>query len=145
MSHDNPYDPPAAAFQSHNADEDRDRLRRIASAQRQVNVAVLLYLAMISLSIVITSVGDRAAPPVAIPVAILFLIYSLIVLIWGAISVYRLASIFRGPFIAVIHVLGLLVPLLGLVLLYVNSRKATKALRKSGVTVGLLGANPSAI
>ena len=47
--------------------------------------------------------------------------------------------------VAIIYVLGLLVPLLGLLLLLSVSGKATKELRSAGIKVGLLGANPNAI
>ncbi len=142
MSLENPYQPPEtnSSITEEPENQDQNRLQKIASAQRQVNYAVLLYLGFMPLNIVLS---DLAAQ---FPLAVIILPVSiLIVFLFGIISVYRLAAIFRGPIVAVFYVLGFLVPLLGLLLLVSISGKATKELRKNGIKVGLLGANPNTI
>lgn len=118
----------------------RTELRKIATAQRQVNVAVLFYLCFIPLNIWLASIAERA--PIA---AIGQLVVAIGLLAFCIVSVFRLASILRGNAIAVIHAFGMLVPLLGLLLLLRNNQKATGILQKNGIKVGLLGANPNSI
>ncbi len=142
MSSENPYRPPEtnSSITEEPENQDQDRLRKIASAQRQVNIAVLLYLGFMPLNIVFSELAAQ------FPLAVILLPISiLIVFLFGIISVYRLAAIFRGPIVAVFYVLGFLVPLLGLLLLVSISGKATKELRNNGIKVGLLGANPNTI
>ena len=119
---------------------DRERLRRIATAQRQTNLAVLCQILLIPVSFGVTAVAGNAPW-----VGLVFVLVALGVVIYGAIAVYRLASVFRGKVVAVIYVFGLLVPLLGLLLLVSISSKATTILQEHGIKVGLLGADPSAI
>lgn len=140
MSLDNPFQSPETVSVHTASPTDRDRLRRIASAQRQVNIAVLLYLSLIPVNMVLGAIGSGSmwAP-------VLVLVLGLVVLGLGAISVFKLASIFRGKLVAVIYVLGLIVPLLGLLLLLSISSKATKELRNAGFQVGLMGVNPNSI
>lgn len=118
----------------------REELRKIATAQRQVNLAVLFYLCFVPLNLWLASIAEKE--PIA---AIAQLVIALGLLAFCILSVYRLASIFRGKVIAVIHAFGMLVPLLGLLLLLVNNQKATEIMRKNGIKVGLLGANPNSI
>ena len=142
MSSDNPYTPPVlTSFGSEMPESQaKERLRRIAIAQRQVNVAVLLYLALLPLSFGLGTVAG-GAPWGGLALGI----YALVVVGLGIVSVYKLAAIFRGSVVAILYVIGLLVPLLGLLLLLSISGKATKELRAAGIKVGLLGANPSDI
>ncbi len=63
----------------------------------------------------------------------------------GVVSVFSLASIFRGRVVAVIYVIGQIVPLLGLLLLLSINGKATKELRAAGIRVGIMGANPDSV
>ena len=139
MATGNPYASPTATA-TVAPHTDRERLRRIATAQRLTNLAVLFYLCLIPANIALSTVVDRA--PWA---AVVFAAVAISVLIFGAISVYGLAAQFRGKAVAVIYVLGLLVPLLGLILLVTISSKATTILKENGIKVGLLGANPTAI
>ena len=140
MSIENPYRTPETLPADFDPAFDRDRLRRIATAQRQVNIAVLLYLGLIPMNIVLAGVGGAQAW------AGIFLgLYLLVVLVLGVFSIFRLAAIYRGNVVAFLYVIGLLVPLLGLLLLLSISNKATKELRKAGVRVGILGADPKLI
>ncbi len=139
MSNSNPYAAPLATDAVVQG-AGREHLRKIASAQRNVNLAVLFYLALIPLNIVLSIVAAEVAWG-----AIVLGLAALAVLIFGAVSVYSLASLFHGPLGGVIYVLGLLVPVLGLILLVMLSSKATKILKSNGIKVGLLGANPQQI
>lgn len=103
-------------------------------------MAVLFYLCFIPLNIWLASIAEKT--PIA---AIGQLVVAIGLLAFCIVSVFRLASILRGNAIAVIHALGMLVPLLGLLLLLLNNQKATGILQKNGIKVGLLGANPNSI
>ena len=140
MSQNNPYATPAVTSPAPPVVNDRDRLKRIASAQRNVMIVILLYVCLLPINIGLSSLGPNVPwAEVALPI-IIFIIFGL-----GVVSMYRLASIIRGPGIAVIHALGLFVPILGLLLLLSNSGKATRELQQAGIKVGLLGANPKSI
>lgn len=139
MSTENPY--AASVVESKLVSGgDRERLRKIATAQRHVNFAVLFYLCLFPFNIAVSAIaGDT------IWAALLTLVAVLAVLVYGMVSVFCLASLFHGTVSAVFHVLGLFVPLLGLVILIMISSRATTILRANGVKVGLLGANPKTI
>ncbi len=141
MSIDNPFPPADRASECSARHPDRDRLRRIASAQRQVHFAVVLYLTFTPVNLAYRSVRHQAAEWASAAL----LLYALIVVGIGAISVYRLASIFRSRMVAVIDVLCMIVPILGLLVLLSLSRKATNELRAAGYKVGLWGVSPNAI
>jgi hypothetical protein len=146
MTSENPYTAPAVEPSvppqgiTGTASPDRERLRKIASAQRSVNYAVLAYLLMIAANLSLSSMVGDAAWTGAV-----FGLSALVVLLYAARSVYRLASIFRGKVVAVIYVLGMLVPLLGLILLFSISSKASTILQEHGIKVGFLGANPASV
>jgi hypothetical protein len=139
MTSNNPY-APTTFVDAPTEGEDRQRLRNIASAQRHVNLAVLLYLCLIPCNVLLSIVGNGS-----LLAGVLFAIAAIGIVIYGAVSVFRLAALFRGNAVAVIYVLGLLVPLLGLILLITISQKATKILTANGIKVGLLGANPKSV
>lgn len=140
MATHNPYAPPGVREVTLAPSTDRSELRKIATAQRQVNIAALLYLLLVPGNIGLSNVTD-GAPWTRIVIGVM----ALSVFTFGAVSVYKLAAIFRGKIVAVVHAIGLLVPLLGLLLLLSNSQQATKILRENGIRVGLLGANPNSI
>jgi hypothetical protein len=142
---DNPFAAPESNLsfeqnRQNDSDIDRDTLRQIASAQRGTNLAALFYILVLVLSPF--SVGLVQALPfisLLLPIALLGIV------IFGAISVYRLAAILRGRFVAVIYVFGLMVPFIGLLLLLSVNSKATRILRANGIKVGFLGADPLSI
>ena len=138
MSDDNPFRAPAPVSSTVEISQDRERLKRIASAQRHVNIAVLLYLGLIPVNVALNVAGE-AAPWIG-----LFLLpYLLLVFVLGAVSIFRLAAAFRGNGVAIIYVICMIIPCVGLLLLLSLSSMATKELRAAGVKVGLLGADPS--
>lgn len=106
------------------------QLREIAKYQRLVLWSVLANL----LSIFVISIQGLG---VLISIALaVFQIYSL----------YKLANSLKESTVSIaLFIIGLFIPLVGLlVLLYINS-KATKALQNAGIKVGLMGANPDDI
>lgn len=136
----NPAQPPPVPSSHAGEPDDRSRLRKIAGAHRQANYAVLLYLCLAPVNATLAVIGENEQwANIALLASIL------VVFAFGAVSVYKLAAIFRGKGVAVIHALGLFVPLLGLLLLVVNSQQATAILQEHGIKVGLLGANPDSI
>lgn len=139
MSTQNPYEVPEVRnFVS--ASEDRERLRRIATGQRNTNLAALSYLCLLPANLLLRAVADSIPGS-----AVVFIILVISVIVYGAISVYGLASELRGKVVAVIYVIGLLAPILGLLLLMSLSGRATKILRENGITVGFLGADPNSV
>lgn len=140
MSHENPYQVSNTIDQPPAAIDPKERLRAIAKAQRSVNLATLAYLCIVAATIALAVLGI-GSPEVFIATRIAVLV----VMVIGAVTVYRLASLLRGKVVAVLYVVGLLFPCLGLVLLLTLSQKATSTLQAAGVRVGLLGADPSSI
>ncbi|MEI6654184.1 MAG: hypothetical protein WCP45_05395 [Verrucomicrobiota bacterium] len=140
MNPSNPYKTPEFSSDTNNTSVSRDWLRSIGRSQRHVNLAFLLYLAVIPIAYGINSMGTGStlAP-------MLLGIYILGVIIFGAVAIYRLTAILKGHIVAVIYMLGLLIPLLGLLLLLSINGRATKELRKAGIKVGLMGANVESI
>lgn len=138
MNKENPFSPPAMI----DADEETEmelhlRLRKIASAQRHVNVAVLLYFILLIAMFALPAFSDK--PYLA---GEFFVIAGSCMFIYGAISICRLAAVLRGTFRAIICVLGFLIPILGLLILISVNREATNILQRHRIKVGLLGANP---
>lgn len=141
MTQDNPYQSPLTTPPVIRSSEDnRERLRAIASAHRLVNLAVLFYLCLIPFNVAIRLAGEEA-----VWAALAISLVALGVALFGAIAVFRLASLFMGTPLAVIYALGLLIPCVGLILLVLISQKATRILQQHGIKVGLLGADPSTI
>ena len=90
---------------------------------------------MIPVNLTLSIASEKAAWA-----GVLLGIIVLVVVGFGAISVYRLAALFRGEVIAIVYVLGLLTPILGLILLISIRQKATTILQQNGIKVGLLAA-----
>lgn len=141
MNNENPYST-SVVVDAHEetATERQSRLRKIAVAQRHVNLAVFFYFLLIIAIIVLPAVTQNA-PWIGTIVAI----SGGCLMIYGALSVYRLAAILRGTFRAMLCVFGFLIPILGLLLLLSVNREATNILQRYRVKVRLLGANPNTI
>lgn len=140
MAEANSYEPLSATTTPEQEASERSRLREIAAAHRQVNLAVLFYLCMAPINAALAIVGDNA-----MWAKVLLGVIGVAVLNFGAVSVYSLAEKFRGKTVAIVHAMGLLAPFFGLILLVLNSQEATKLLQAKGIKVGLLGANPETI
>lgn len=135
MPSENPYEAPTAQDPA-SGSANREHLRNVARAQKRVLLAVLAYLAVVGGNIFLQSVLDAG---------IVILIAAVCVFLFGAVSIDQLAALFHGTGVAVLYVLGMLVPCLGLLLLLLISQKATTLLQENGIKVGLLGANTSSI
>lgn len=135
----NPYELPSVATTHEQDASDRSRLRKIAVAHRQVNLAILYYLCVVPISGLVI-VGESA-----MWAKVVFGVIGMAVLDLGVVSVYNLAEKLRGKTVAIVHAVGLLIPFLGLILLMTNSREATKMLQANGINVALFGANPETI
>lgn len=140
MSAENPYQAPEPGTTGQFERDDPRRLRQIAETQRYVIFAALFYLAILPMSFVLRNVLGNAEW-----VGVVQLGCFALVVTFGAFSLYRFASVLRGPAAAVVYVIGFLVPCLGLILLLVLSNEATKELRAAGIKVGFFGANPETI
>lgn len=141
-SEQSPYRPPAEVSDDWDGgySSDADYLLDVATRQRHVALVVLAYLGLVG-----ALIATNAAGLLHSAIAVTFGVAAVAILVCGAITVYRLAAIFRGKVIAVIYVVGAMVPCLGLLLLFSVSQKATAALQSHGIKVGLLGANPASI
>ncbi|MEL6107124.1 MAG: hypothetical protein AAFU85_13865 [Planctomycetota bacterium] len=134
----NPYQAPLSVPSGDGFPGDPDRLLKIAKAQRSVNLALLMYLGLIPINVGISLAGE-----VASWVGFALILYILVMLVFGAVSVFRLASVLRGRGLAILYLVGMIIPLIGAILLLSLSSRATRELRAAGIKVGLLGANPA--
>lgn len=120
---DNPYQ----ASHSNTPASPSPETVRIASAQKLVIYAILCYLG--------TLIGQILLGPAA-----LFLLLAAVVL--SFVGSIRLARCFGyGVAATILFILGLFIPLLGLILLLRLNSKATEHLKQAGYKVGLLGAS----
>ncbi len=140
MSDDSPFHAPDSQPRKNGRKSHKKKLRQVASAQRHANMAAGLYLLLIPVNIAISSM-----PEPILALAIGFLVFALGILIFGAISVFRLQTALNGFVLGTILGVLTLVPLLGLILLLLGSQKATILLKENGIAVGLLGADPNSI
>ncbi|GHA20309.1 hypothetical protein GCM10008090_32890 [Arenicella chitinivorans] len=127
MTEPNPYATPksdVSAPQNRTTDE---RMEKMATGQKLVIYAVLLYFVSAGLRLYI---GPLAVLPV------------LVSLIMSLVGLYKVLAARQSHIVVKIILFVLLfVPLINiLVLLSINSR-ATKALREAGYTVGFMGAS----
>lgn len=62
--------------------------------------------------------------------------------IWNLICYFRLAGAVQlGALAILVYVIGIFVPVIGLIMIFYVSNKATKTLQEAGYQVGFLGAN----
>ena len=115
---------------------ERERLMRIASDQRMINIIVLVYFGT---GVASSSFGTSAP----LPFRALLGFLALGVIVAGAVFAVRMASALHGTGIAVLFAILLLIPCVGLIALLVLNSQATSELKKYGLRVGLLGADAS--
>lgn len=127
MNETNPYEPPEAEVAD--PQERTPATEQVASGQKLVIYALLLYLAAILLQLLI---GDLAA--------LLFLA----VLVMSLIGVVRISSgLGYGVGSRVVLVIAMFLPLVNLITLLLLNARATRRLRAAGYRVGFFGVSRS--
>jgi hypothetical protein len=117
-------------------DQDRQNLREIASALRQIMYCILGQFVIVALDIASNSGRIFALVLVTGLLALCVLVYELI-------SVSKLArALGLSP---VIYVILMFIPCVSLIFLLLLSQKATTRLKAAGIKVGLMGADPNSI
>jgi hypothetical protein len=102
-------------------------IEKVASGQKMIIYGILLYF---------LGIGGQFAIG---PIAGLLVLGTLIL---GIIGIVRLASGFNYSVLRIILlIIGMIIPLVGLLILLSLNARATKELRASGYKVGLLGAS----
>jgi hypothetical protein len=115
-----------------------DGLRNVARYQRNINLCILATLALVPLSM---AGGSRGADIVALLVGLAYFGIQITALAF----VFLLARALYGTVLAVLLGLLMFAPCISLLVLLLISQRATSVLRKAGVKVGLLGANPNQV
>jgi hypothetical protein len=114
-------------------------LRALAGAQRLVIWAILLYLLALVLRVVVAASGQSSSA-LAVTANDLLTLLTLAALVMAMVGVYRLAAALgSGMAVRILCLLFMLVPLIGLAILFVLNSRATARLRAAGLKVGFLG------
>ncbi|MEM6472544.1 MAG: hypothetical protein AAF802_23480 [Planctomycetota bacterium] len=140
MSLDNPYQPPITAKPHTGGSGRREFLRRVARAQRRTNLAALIYLGLLATNFFIQRAasgeawGDMAVVLLTLPV-----------IGFAMFAIHGLAATLSGRVVAIAYTVAVILPLIGLLVLILLSSQATRKLKKHGIRVGLMGADPDEI
>ena len=129
----NPYESPLSCSNVNcSSRSTKDDLRSVARLQKGMMVCILLYLvAMISQTVLV---------PEMLPiVGLVVLTVALVGAIFLALLTMELYGIGWGALMSLLSLL----PLIGLLVLLAVNGRATRLLRKNGISVGLLGADLS--
>jgi hypothetical protein len=136
----NPYQPPQAGHGGGSAARpgvDLDRLRKIATYQRIINVAILAdFVAMSALGAV--------QLPLALQLVVRVAVFA-VVGVGSLVAEFLLVSVLHSTLVAILCAPLMFVPCLNLIVLLVFNQQATSCLRDAGFKVGLLGGNPDDI
>ncbi len=130
---DNPYAPPTASDRALGIRSGRhEELKTVAAAQKSIIVCILLYFCLL------------AATPFVPALYQFYVFMSILALgLVSTVSVFVMAmkvyTIGQGLLVGILT----MVPCLGLILLFLVNRKATKILRENGHDVGFFGADLS--
>jgi hypothetical protein len=134
MQESNPYAAPVAIDPNQiMLPEDAARLLGIAKAQRGLMMSILGYLVSLLL---LFALGQMESELIFMP-GVLLLASSLGGLVFLIMLTYRLS----GVVLAIVVGLCFLIPLVGLLLMFLMSGKASRLLKKAGFKIGLLGAD----
>lgn len=116
---------------------ERERVVRVASSQRIINLVVLVYW------VVVFAAARHMRTFRTDPVFdLLFPVIIVVVVLAGMMFAVRLAISLEGRNAAIVYAILLLVPVVGLFAMLVLNRRATRLLRQAGLRVGLLGVSP---
>ena len=132
----NPYLPPQNDAPAVIPFADRERLRDIATYQRNINLVILAYFGA---GILPQMLNQTAAGQIIVG------LFALGVIIAGAACAVMMARALYNTGIAVLSGILLLIPCVGLLTLLVLNNRATARLSAAGLKVGLLGAAPSEV
>ena len=135
----NPYSPPQTDSEERAPESvDAARLELMATGQKMIIRAIILYFCAIGLSS-----ATRSYSPIVM--GLVFLVAMAAIVILSLVGVLRLSSGLGipMPFRILLGVL-IFVPLLNILFLAILSNQATRALRKAGYKVGLFGAKKPA-
>ncbi|MEQ8210039.1 MAG: hypothetical protein RH917_09425 [Lacipirellulaceae bacterium] len=125
-----------------------DELRELAVAQRRVILAVLLKVLQPPLAFLLIVTGlvtfeDGRAVGVGSNISVL---YYLVVTVFAIYAIGKLAAlIMPGQGIGCLYAFLMFIPLVGIIALLMLNNRATRLLRKYGVSVGLMGADMKSI
>jgi hypothetical protein len=158
---DNPYQAPQAAGGIvETSGENREQLRAIAKSQKAIMVCILANILFIVAAFMFPGVLGVLPPLVrglvtlGIYIAVAVFLGRLAAQLWGigwgivfgllALSpfVAPLVTLFGGPLLLTFAMLGPFIPLISLLIV---NQKATRTLKRHGISVGLMGANLSKI
>lgn len=128
-------------------DVDRANLFKIAKRQREVNLLALLQIALFVvnqvLSPMVITMAQQGGKPSPIAALILLGVSVCLFGVWIATVVYLIlfaTCLDKGGTAVLMGVLSV-IPCFNLVIVIIQSQRATGRLRKAGYKVGLLGAN----
>ena len=108
-------------------------------AKYQSNLIMVILVNIIAGAFMVSSISSNEAVPA---ISHMFIgVFRIAVLVVSIYFVYCLAKAARSP--AILYVILVFIPLLGLIALLHLSGIATKILRDNGIKVGLMGANKS--
>lgn len=125
MTQVNPYQPPKAEVETPAAAS--EGAEKVASGQKLVIFAILLYFLTIALQV---AIGPMAG------------LLGIAVLVLALIGIFRIGSGMDFSLITkIVLVILMFVPLVNLITLFILNMRATRRLREAGYKVGLLGAS----
>ena len=105
----------------------KDALKKIAASQRTICLCILVILAM-------TLLGVKMGNNILTYAIYLAIDVFVILNVWNLCQALGMSQV-----ISILLCILMLVPIVGLILLFVLNITATKALRQAGLSVGLLG------
>jgi hypothetical protein len=113
----------------------REDLRKVAQYQRGILFCILFYLIVVACQFALTGPGSQ----------IILGVVAIILSITGTVFVFMLAMKVYSTVLGIFLGILTLIPCVGLICLLIVNGKATTVLRANGISVGLLGADPSKI
>jgi hypothetical protein len=133
------YDAEPAASNVRGTRATRERLKRVAGAQRWVIASVLAQVALWGCWFVLTAFGNtRGGPDQVYPL-------SFVIGLGGAVCVFRLAHETRGAVGGYLYGIAAIVPVIGLIVTLLVNSYASEELKRHGLTPGFFGVNDSQI
>jgi hypothetical protein len=133
------YDADPAASTASGTRAKRERLKRVAGAQRWVIAAVLAQVALWGCWFVLTAFGKTRGGPDGMYGI------SFVIGLGGAVCVFRLAHEVRGALGGYLYGIAAIVPIAGLIVTLLVNGYASDELKTHGLTPGFFGVSDAAI